>query len=177
LKQRIVSILLLIFLAAPFLGTYTWLHYQKRSVRKSIKRKIIAGLDKNELVLLRFTKQEEKKKLRWEHSKEFEFENQMYDVVETKTVGDTIYYWCWWDNEETALNIQLKNLVANALGTNSEKKEKQEHLLSYLKSLYCSTVPPWSAWVFNPEHIGVGHIASCYISHGSPPNTPPPKNS
>ncbi|PTB91022.1 hypothetical protein C9994_16285, partial [Marivirga lumbricoides] len=108
------SISLFIILFAPGLITYSWLSHQKRAVKHEVKWKMIAGMDKNELVLLKFTS-EEAKVLKWEHAKEFEYQNEMYDVVEQQTIGDTTYYWCWWDHEETALNKQLSLLVVKAL--------------------------------------------------------------
>ena len=58
---------------------------------------MIAGIDKSELVLFKFSKEETTTKLNWKHAKEFEFNQQMYDVVEKQVSKDSIHYWCWWD--------------------------------------------------------------------------------
>jgi len=148
-KRQITGILLLLFLLVPFLGTYSWLHYQKRTIRKSIKHKIMDGLDKDQLVLLKFKKSEAIKQLEWEHSKEFEYKDEMYDVVDFKSIGDSVYYWCWWDSQETALNKQLNTLLADALGGNERRKNTEDTLISFFKFLYYSSVSDW-----NDEPIG-----------------------
>ncbi|MFH1049421.1 MAG: hypothetical protein V1779_00660 [bacterium] len=53
-----------------------------------MKWNMIAGLDKDELVLLKFTEEELVLKLRWEHSKEFEYHYQMNDIVDQAIQGD-----------------------------------------------------------------------------------------
>ena len=86
-------------------------HIEKAALKREIKWKMIAGIDQNELVLLKFSKEEAETKLRWEHSKEFEYDGQMYDIVSKEIKGDSIYYRCWWDYEEPALNRKLQQLV------------------------------------------------------------------
>ena len=136
MKRSIINILLLFCLVAPVTTTLIFLKYQKRLVRKEIKRKIIAGIDKEELVLLKFTEDDMQCQLKWEHSKEFEFKGEMYDVVESQTLGDTTFFWCWWDYKETRLNKQLSNLLTTAWGNNPVNKEQHKRLISFFKLLY-----------------------------------------
>ncbi len=123
---------------APVATTYFILRNQKKIIKKEIKRKIIAGIAKEELVLLKFTEQEKQEKLKWEHSKEFEFNGNMYDVVDNEIKGDTTIYWCWLDDEETKLNKQLSELVSRALGNNPKNKENQKRLNNFFNSLFYS---------------------------------------
>ena len=123
-------------LVAPIATSLVILKMQKKQVKREVKRKIIAGIDKSELVLLKFTHVEKNAKLRWEHAKEFEYNGEMYDVVESKVAGDTNYYWCWWDNEETTLCKKLDELLYFALGHNPKKQENQKRLLNFYKSLF-----------------------------------------
>ncbi|MDZ7846951.1 MAG: hypothetical protein U5L96_09340 [Owenweeksia sp.] len=136
MKRKVLGILLLFCLVAPVVATFTFLRYQKSQVRREVKWKMIAGLDKEELVLLKFTEEESQTELRWEHSKEFEYKGQMYDIVEKSIQGDTIYYWCWWDHEETKLNKQLDGLLANVLGNNPQRQEKKSQLADFFKKLF-----------------------------------------
>lgn len=98
---------------------------------------MIAGLDKEELVLLKFTKADSVK-LRWEHDREFEYQGEMYDVVERHIKGDTTYYYCWWDFEETILNQKLQSLLTEIWQSNPNKKEHENHLIALYKSLFIS---------------------------------------
>lgn len=106
---------------------------------------MIAGMNHDELVLLKLTKKETETKLRWEHAKEFEYNGQMYDIVSQEIKGDSIFYRCWLDNEETDLNQKLKKLVAIAFGQDNENREAQESLYSYLWSFFFTEPLDWQA--------------------------------
>ena len=146
-------------------------------IRHEVKRKIKEGVDKEELVLLKFTDNQAKILLRWEHSREFEYEGQMYDVIERKKVGDTTYYFCWWDHKETKLNKQLTALTSEALQHNSERQERQNRLLNYFKSLFLE-----STLLFGNFNSGRSiqletNYDNRYTSIAITPPTPPPRYS
>lgn len=105
---------------------------------------MIAGIDKSELVLLKFSKSEIASKLKWKHSKEFEFNSQMYDIVDKVISKDSIQYWCWWDYKETKLNKQLDELLVGVFQHDSKSKEKQDLLFKFYKSVYFQPVFSWS---------------------------------
>ena len=137
-----------------------------------------AGLKPSELVLMKFTQSESQTKLRWEHAKEFEFDGQMYDIIETEIKGDSIFYRCWWDHAETMLNKQLKNLVADALEKDPKNNESQKRLLHFYKSLYLANIPVNQvlAFVFPQKQkicLYTFFLPSCCF----PPPTPPPEAS
>ena len=129
-------IILLLCLVAPITTAYTVLKKQQKKVKREVKWKLIEGVDRNELVLLKFTEEEKRTQLDWTHSKEFAYKGEMYDIAETEVYGDTTYYWCWWDYEETALNKQLDQLFAIALGNSPSHKKNQEKMVQLFKSLY-----------------------------------------
>ena len=137
MKGRFASILLLICFVAPLATTYLILQYQKMQVKKEVKSSIIAGLDRNQLALVKLTEEESKTQLYWEHPTEFEYEGRMYDIVEKEVKGDTIFYWCWIDNEETKLNAQLENLVAIDLNNDLQRKQYREKLNNFYKTIFC----------------------------------------
>ena len=56
---------------APVAMTYTVFQFQKKKIKKEIKRRMIAGMDRDELILLSFSSIDRLNKLEWEHSKEF----------------------------------------------------------------------------------------------------------
>jgi hypothetical protein len=156
--------------------TFIFLKHQKKQIKKEIKRKIISEVDKSELVLLKFTEEEKNSQLTWEHSKEFEYKGEMYDIIETYKVGDTAYYWCWWDHEETKLNKQLNHLVSLAMGSNPKNQDNQQRLMNFFKSLYFSASTINESIVFieidNKCHLGDKFYHSVSLS----PPPPPPKN-
>ena len=169
-KGSLAGILLLFCFIAPLAVTYTILQLQKKQIKKEVKWEIIAGLNKEELVLLKFTQEETQKNLRWQDSKEFEFKGQMYDLVEKSMKGDTVFYWCWVDDKETKLNQQLEKLVAFALGNNQQRKNNQEQLTDFYKSLYwenCHT--KWNGVASQSNELIAPYDFSYLIVSISPP--------
>lgn len=173
--KKSLAVFLFLCLIIPFAGIYSVLHFQKKTVKKKVKREIIAGLNESELVLLKFNTFDTKTKLNWEHSKEFEYEDQMYDIVKAKHFGDSIYYWCWWDSEETMLNKKLNKLVVLALGSNPNHKEKQQCLLDLFKSLYHSNYSHWTSPPFEAQTKTFPEFQFALASASSSPPVPPPE--
>lgn len=175
MKGKLTGILLLFCFIAPMAATYVILKSHKKQVRREVKWKMIAGIDKGELVLLKFTEKETQTNLRWKHSKEFEHNGQMYDVVERLTQGDSIFYWCWWDHKETKLNQQLNKLLVIVLGDNQQKKHHQEHLITFYKSLYCTHFPFQTHFIALRENESIKPCELNYYSNLFPPPVPPPQ--
>lgn len=130
-------------------------------------------MKKKELVLLKFIKAETQTQLRWEHAGEFEYRGQMYDVVETIMKGDSIYFRCWWDHEETKLNSQLDELLAVMLGTNPIRKENQKRWFNFYKSLVCAQLPVLMAFEHYKEQRTYHYQFNCYFIFHPPPVPPP----
>jgi hypothetical protein len=174
MKIRLVSFCLFLSLIVPVLVAYTWLHYKKASVRKEVKWKMIEGIEKDQLVLLKFTTEESQTILNWKHSKEFEFNGEMYDIVSSEMMGDTILYWCWWDHAETRLNKQLDGLVSRVLGGDPKTNENQNRVFSFYKSLFFRSLHEWkpdlAAIAISFSVALTDHISS---SFNQPPKPPP----
>ncbi len=136
---------------------------------------MIAGIDCAELVPLAFSKKDAATKLKWKHSKEFEYQGEMYDIVYTDTVGnDSLQYWLFWDHEETKLNRQLASLVANALGTDPVNQKKNAQFNHFAKDIFCMDISalqqplPWYS-VLQYYQTGAP------INRASLPLAPPPE--
>lgn len=136
---------------------------------------MIAGLNPEELVLLKFTKHDAETLLKWKHSREFEFKGEMYDVVSTEIKGDTTYYRCWWDHEETRLNKQLKKLVLVAFGQNTENKQQQKNLTDFVKHLFQSQISDWNSILPNVAFQSFYNFMPIYGSPFFSPVSPPPE--
>ena len=174
-KGSLAGILLLFCFIAPLAVTYTILQLQKMQIKKEVKWEIIAGLNKEELILLKLTQEETQKNLRWEDSKEFEFKGQMYDLVEKSMKGDTVFYWCWVDNKETKLNQKLKEIVAFALGNNQERKNNQEKLINFYKSLFWENCKTKFNEVASQSNELITPYDFSYLIVSISPPVPPPK--
>ena len=173
--KKAVALFLFICLIVPFTGTFCWLHFQKSLVKKKLKTEIIAHLDQQELVFLKFSKAEKDTRLKWEHAKEFEYQGQMYDIVKSELTGDSVSYWCWPDHEETRLNRNLNKLVAMALGVDPQNKENQQHLMNFIKTLYHADRFQWSALPFPELNLFPCTCTFVYASLCKSPPVPPPE--
>lgn len=174
--KKLISIALIISIAAPFWISYSIIQYQKYIVKKEIKKQIINGIDINELTLLEFSKIESQQKLEWEHSREFEYNGKMYDIVESKVKDDSVYYWCWEDNEETELNIKLNTLAEKDVGSNNTNNENLKRLSNFLFSLFYSNEDPFNTENNKKSSSLSAYYINNYLSLPTNPLTPPPKN-
>ncbi len=136
MKSKTFGLVLLFFLLAPFTTAFILLKKQQKQIRREVKWKMIAGLDKSELVHFEFSKVEVEQKLNWKHSKEFEYRGEFYDVVEMTETEDSAEYWCWWDHEETQLNQKLNRLFANKLAHHTNHRQKQGCIYFVFKTLF-----------------------------------------
>lgn len=134
----------------------------------------MVGIDKDELVMLTFTREEATTELKWKHSKEFGYRESMYDIVEADTSGNTITYWCWWDYQETKLNKQLYRLLADFLGSDNKNKDTRDQFMQFYKSLYCSEKSLWTADVPDLGNQRKSGYQNSYTSIQLTPPTPPP---
>lgn len=173
--KQFVSIALTIALLVPATGTLLWLYWQKLQVREAVKEQMIEGMDEQELVWLKFTEAEAHSELHWEHSREFEYRGQMYDVVRTEVKGDTTYYLCWPDAAETELNRQLEEAIAQHTGANPGESIPYQRLFDFFQSLY-----------YHPDQKVQSSRATLYTplferplltfsDHSIPPPVPPPR--
>lgn len=145
------------------------------AIKKEVKRKLVAGLGKDELYLIKVSDQEKITLLKWKHEREFEFKGQMYDIVETEIKNDTTYYWCIWDSEETALYKKRKALVADLMATNPLKKENQKKLLTFFKSIYFFESFKNKKTDFNESTVKFYFKKNLYSSVRIRPPTHPPE--
>ncbi len=135
MKEKAITILLILVISAPAPIVLSFMQYQKKQIRREVKSLILKGVDKSELVLLKFSR-ETHESLRWEKDHEFEYKDEMYDVVEKEVRSDSIFYWCWWDKEETDLNKKRNDYTAQILGKDQQRNQKQEQLFQFFKQLY-----------------------------------------
>jgi hypothetical protein len=131
--------LLFFALTFPFWGNFVALQLQKKKVKHDIKWSIAEGLPKSELTHLTFGCESMDSQVVWKHSKEFEFEGEMYDIVYKDQVGDSLHYWCWWDKEETMLNRKIEQLAYLALSGQETTSNQQTHFFRFVKLM---NLPP-----------------------------------
>ena len=174
MKSRLSGILLLFCLIVPTFSSYLYLQIKEWQVKMEGRSKT-AGLGKEDLVLLKFSRFENLKELRWEHSKEFEYQGKMYDIKEVEMLGDSIFYWCYCDVEETELNKQLVALVTLASGNDPVTRMNQERLVHFFKADYFVQKPLELLSAIELQKDTEFFQTDFYRSIVSPPLVPPPK--
>lgn len=161
-----MAILLLAVFLFPFAARYTGIKYQVYHTKKKIKRQMIAGIDRSELVVMKFSKAEADGKLNWKHSKEFELGGEWYDIVYTDTLAeDSLQYWLFWDYEETKLNKELAKLVAEAFSHDVPTKEKNAQFKHFSQDIFCIELT-------TVQHPLTLHGVVRYSLAGASPNRP-----
>lgn len=104
---------MLIVLLLPAVVTIGVYKHHRSKWKKAVKEQIAQGIDSDYKRVFTFSKEFSDTELEWEHSKEFEYKGEMYDVISKEEHGDSITYYCFWDTHETG----VKNKYRTALNT------------------------------------------------------------
>jgi hypothetical protein len=133
-----LATILLVLMFLPFGGSYLFLEFEKSKARNYAQLALANEDSKVQMVWLKFTKEQIKNELRWEHKGEFEYKGQMYDISKREEKGDTTYFYCYWDKFETLINAKLNDLIAlHTAGKN--KQNDTELIVSLFKAVYLTT--------------------------------------
>ena len=135
--KNIGIFVLFIAVTAPIFITFLSYNLQVKKIKKQVKHHLIQNTPKDKLVAFEFDMKSKKfLSLKWKHSREFEYNSKMFDIVEADTLGNTVKYICFPDKQETALNQQLKDLL-NARYANDEPTKNNARLItSFIRSLF-----------------------------------------
>ncbi|MBK8505456.1 MAG: hypothetical protein IPL46_26610 [Saprospiraceae bacterium] len=125
---------MLLALVVPVTIIYTYFHWQEQILEATVAQRIKANIGHEHLVTLGFSLRDASN-LRWEHEHEFEYQGMMYDVMDRYTAGDSIYYHCWPDHEESLLKKNLYRSLALDFGENPGRKSQESRIFSFFKSL------------------------------------------
>lgn len=110
--------------------------------RHEMKQFIKAGVPEEDRVILKIAKQTESNLeiFEWEHSREFRYKGEMYDVLSREEHGDTTYYSCIHDVKESGLFKELDDLVTRFM--NEEDDSQQEFFSGFFEKVYLRYSPP-----------------------------------
>lgn len=117
-------------------SVFIFLESERFAVQHEVQTEIKKSVPPEALDLLVFHKNEVNTTLNWKHDKEFEFNGEMFDVIYEQVNGDSVYYWCWADHEESALNKQMDQWVHFLLNGSSHSKDRQATINYFLHHLF-----------------------------------------
>lgn len=95
------------------------LNFQKIAHKNKILRKINSEKGIEKVVKFSFSL-DEVKSLKWEHSREFEYHGEMYDVIRYESHSGLITYTCWHDVKESTLNKKISRFSGGSYGSKLE---------------------------------------------------------
>lgn len=133
------SYILILVLLTPFLSSYLLMNYEIKKVKKEIKHRLKNELKPEDYISFAIARSQ-LHLLNWEHDKEFEFRGEMYDVVSTTSIGDSIHYTLWWDHEESSLHKKLNRLLNLAWGSSENSKRSKHSLVFSLLHFFVETM-------------------------------------
>jgi len=173
--KKLIPFFFLFLFIAPFYGMFLYLTLQQKNIKQNVNKKIEKGIPHNELVQLSFSKKEIHEILRWEHEKEFEFQGQMYDVVEITKSRDSITYLCWWDKAETISKKNMQKLLHAGINKSNPVEHLPSSFSDYYKSIYLVIYP--FKWVEKFIYAGNNPITNktCKGTLSLQPLSPPPR--
>jgi len=157
-------------------GTWIVFKLQQTAIRYEVKQQIKAGVPAADLVTLRIAKVWEETpngRFEREHSKEFRFDGEMYDIIHSRDEGDTTVYICIHDVKERGLFADLERLIEEEIDQpiNKKSRESLQQLIAakYVqKSFSLSFVRPVS-------HISRWPMNEQLESENLQIDSPPPK--
>ncbi|MCC9138432.1 hypothetical protein ACFSKU_12685 [Pontibacter silvestris] len=176
--RRITSIWLLFVFLLPISSTYISFKFRQHHIRKEIKRQLKSGVNEDKLVLLKIPVSKEVspgKDFKRMHEREFRYKGNMYDIVKQEKRGEITWYWCIWDKQETALFVQLDQMVDRAMRNSPTQQANDKLLEQFLDSLYYTEITlKLNLPLQNPSQPNTYFSEKEVIVTTSPP-TPPPK--
>lgn len=171
--KKVVAFVFFLALIMPSFLTYVFYRYNTISTREDVAVKIEEGIEENELVYLKFARNEIETLLRWEHSREFEFDNQMYDIVEIEEHGDSVFYWAWWDKAETKLKKDFQDSLTDLFDLNSNKPNKSSIKHHFKNITVFNNSQRFSFYTKELNALFANHSGELMEGYQSPTHHPP----
>ncbi|WP_416865869.1 MAG: hypothetical protein ACMVP2_26655 [Imperialibacter sp.] len=146
------------------------------NIQADVIGRIFEGLGESEQTVLRLSKQEAEKELVWEHSKEFRYKGQFYDIISVQELPDSVYYTCYWDKEETFITDVFEGILFEELTHDFQDDNAASHLVQVIKTPYRLDQFSWSALGQLRQPRKHEPIYLFYSSNYASPPSPPPKS-
>ncbi|MBN1632616.1 MAG: hypothetical protein JW917_00450 [Ignavibacteria bacterium] len=136
--KRIVSILLMLLLLYNAFGFLFPYFHLKKTFKKEAFERIDNFLSEEELIILGFSSEELKDKVYFVHSREFIYNNEMYDIFKTEERNDSIFFKCICDKNETFLEKSFSIYFS----TESKPNAKHPYIFNILRNIILTGLLP-----------------------------------
>ena len=141
--KKIISIFLLILIVSHGILQFMLYKVMQVKYRLDMVEQISHGIPDSYLTILKFGKSNYKMSsgnIKWIEDDEFRYQNSMYDVVKTKTVGDSIYLYCIMDENESELYTYFEKYLQNLAEEDPDKFKDIASLNIFLSQFYSSSL-------------------------------------
>jgi hypothetical protein len=162
-------------MSIPFTGTIMYLQHEK-GIAKHEMSEYLQAYAKKDVVDIIIHKDQIHTILAWEHEREFEFAGEMYDVVSSQIMGDSIIYQCLHDAKETSINKRILSFIKSYL---NDEAGSNASLIVY-SDIFKVLHPPITSFI--GEHIliemrsvFIGYDLSTKPQNFNQPSIPPPR--
>lgn len=154
-------------------GFFSYFKITQIKIRKEIKQVIKHSLPSNQLKVLYFSKEEEKKII-WIKSHEFKYNGRLYDVIQRTNNSKGVIFHCLDDRQETKLFEKLNQTTSFNLVNRSDKNPLNQwmrfsqtlFLLENTDNAVFTSFSSEEVHIFNYPHL---HTEWCTLPQAPPP--------
>lgn len=160
---------------SPFWLAFSLYQVEKEITKINCKEKLLHIVDKNDLTILKFLKNDIDTKLNWEDSNEFEYSEKMYDIVDQEILNDSVVYYCWQDNIDTDLKKRFSAFLKSSLEKIPNAKKLFQQMISISSLNYYLQFHYGNFDDSGTHNKFYQNILNNYQSLNSSPSPPPPQ--
>ncbi|MFN6351013.1 MAG: hypothetical protein ACK4VL_13890 [Chitinophagales bacterium] len=127
------------------------LRIEIKSLKKTIKKELLAHFDSSKTTTLRFSRQDLDKRnhiVFHTQDNEIEISGEMYDIISLTLSSDSLIYTCYKDHKESELKRKMYASLANLFSQNPDKSDTTKSLFLFLKNLIFEAIEPISYFKF-----------------------------
>ena len=142
--KKILAPFFIIILLLP-LSELVGLRIEIKSLKKAIKKELLAQFDTSQTITLRFSKQDIEKRndvVFHTQDNEIEMSGEMYDIISVVSNSDSLIYTCYRDHKESELKRKMYASLATLFSQNSIPSESTKSLFLFLKNLIFEVIEP-----------------------------------
>lgn len=170
MKQLLIAIFLCVSIAGPMSLGMAAFELRFWELRENFSERYTQSENKERVQTLIFSKSEISQVLKWEHDREFEYQGQMYDVLEVHDKGEQVEYLVWHDEEES----ELKEKERKYEDFDHEAPERAQSKSSFHLTFFFQEIPLTSFLKLSLEPLDSIQIEAFWNNLNTLPITPPP---
>lgn len=135
--------LLLGCLLIVMMGEFIAIKIVQWDIRKDMAATIAHGVGEDQLVLIKISNHDQPTDFVWVEPHEFRYKGNSYDIVREEIRGDSTYFYCVFDERETALYAEIDKKIVTEMANDPERQQQQKELLQKIPKFYFFHADPF----------------------------------